>query len=789
MKTLGGWLAVVVVAALALVPAAAETELVLDGGTQLEPSSTLEFRFDEPQVEPDLLGVALPDGPVTLDPPLDGTFTWLSTRSGVFVPAAEPTMGTTYVVTAPGLRTDLTTPEFGLVKIDKGFRNAEAVPPRVAVELSFNRAVVADGADAHFTFTNQAGREIRATARHATHLDGYYGRDLVIAWEESWREALEPAAGAADDRDREAPIPNLLIVEPAEPLTPGAGAWVLEMVPGIKAATGGYSVDEPETVELGTVRPFALQEAITENVIGGGTSATLVFSDAMGPDVTDESASGFVRVEPPVPDLRFDENWRSLVLRGSFDRETVYRVSLDPSLASASGLLISGELEWEIGFEPVKPRLYLPEITGHQIMGGRRIFPALSVNLAALRVVAQKVAPGDAAAAVAAFADYELEWNKKKDGEEYQGLPEGTIEGEVIYDSRLVVPDPAVDVGQETALDWSQILGDREPGIVFLTLTGEPLPGVAAPGAPAPAAQALVQVTDLGVLWKKVSGELRASVFSMATGAAVGGAEVALLDAEFGATAEATTGAEGTAVLPPGGEETSWLVVRKGADTHALKMGPRAKTLPTGAFRLPIYYSAWDDEESPGSRMRGIVFTDRPLYKPGETVHLKGILRSVEDGGGTRAHSWPEGDGNPATARRPGQDDHRGGDRGGGILRRRVRARFRDGRRLLGPLPARGRGGRRVLAAELRDRIPGGGLPAERLRGRSRRARPHRPGRAAGRRGHRAVFFRIAHRGSQSALDTQLRPDILRAGWLRGILIRGRRAPRGEGADLARPRI
>jgi hypothetical protein len=122
--------------------------------------------------------------------------------------------------------------------------------------------------------------------------------------------------------------------------------------------------------------------------------------------------------------------------------------------------------------------------------------------------------------------------------------------------------------------------GDSAEGYLWFSmefLEGQPLAGTEA-GQKRPGAQALIQLTDLGVFWKLTNGHLRTTVFSMTTGQVIPDASVALLKKDFTAVlASATTDATGTVSLPvktnPG-----WLTVRSGEDTHALHM---ARAQPT----------------------------------------------------------------------------------------------------------------------------------------------------------------------------------------------------------------
>src|SRR5215469_12233528 len=80
------------------VAAEKEVELLTDAEF-LQPTSTFEFRFARPVATREDVGTVASKPPITIEPALAGTFTWLSQRSGVFVPKAPPPLGTEFVIT------------------------------------------------------------------------------------------------------------------------------------------------------------------------------------------------------------------------------------------------------------------------------------------------------------------------------------------------------------------------------------------------------------------------------------------------------------------------------------------------------------------------------------------------------------------------------------------------------------------------------------------------------------------------------------------------------------------
>ncbi len=617
-------------------------EWMVDGDT-LEPTTTIEVRFDRDMVDQEEVGTAVK--PVlAVEPALPGTFTWLSRRSGVYVPSEVPGMGMAFTFTmVPGLKdarnepvkaslhATLKTPTFDFFELNRnGNEETQPVPEH---QLTLNRDVKLEGAGALFRYVADDGKSIAAVVSYAQRFQYFYGNKDTEDWERRWllsRVASPPADADkensdGEDDEAEAPaVKNRLIVKPSSPLSPGP-LWRLEIKPGLESLTGGYHIAAKNSIKVGRVLPFTLAPLATSSYLNGGRQLTLEFSDDLAPDVSEETAGKFFRISPEVKGLHFDQGWRGLTIRGEFERETGYQLEIDASLLSQGGLPLAGKATRSFRFAPVSPRLYLPEITGHQRVDGQRKFPVRSVNLKAMRVIARLVAPAKAAQAVAAFDRYRDE--REHDPEEpYRALPAGLIEGRVILDREIALPEPQMDAQQDISLDWTELLGPGQAGMIFLTIEGKPMNGIG--GKKRPCAQALVQLTDFGVLWKKAGGQLAVTVFSMASGKAVEGAQIELLDERFKRLALAESAADGSVVLPPGAKP-GWLVASRGGDLHVMRVGWHGEELSMAGFRQPLRYDSWDAPERPSPPLRALVFTDRPLYRPGETVHVKGLVRQA----------------------------------------------------------------------------------------------------------------------------------------------------------------
>ncbi len=122
--------------------------------------------------------------------------------------------------------------------------------------------------------------------------------------------------------------------------------------------------------------------------------------------------------------------------------------------------------------------------------------------------------------------------------------------------------------------------------MIFLTVEGDPISGT---GDRQVGAQALIQLTDIGVFWTRESDKLRFSLFSLRSGAPLGAAELLLLNenrVQISRAISDGTGSANVAFSP----EIEWLVVKRPDDAYALQLGKEANVLPAAGFNFQIYY-------------------------------------------------------------------------------------------------------------------------------------------------------------------------------------------------------
>ena len=635
---------------------AAEKEVeLLTVAEFLQPTSTFEFRFATPVVSREDVGTVASNPPIRIDPAVAGAFTWLSQRSGVFVPTAPPPLGAGLVVTirpdfrdlngkpiGQAFRAVLKTPPYGITSVVAP--QEDEVTPRPEVRLAFNLDTALD--PTRFRFVSAGGHESVAKVRYATEEDYFDVPVENLDWNRRWTAPTGPRTGEPTEEETQnpssgeateakppfaeategKPLMDRMIVTPEAPLTAGED-WHLEIAAGLKSVSGNQKISEPKTVPIGVVLPFTIKNLTGTNYIHSGRAIRLEFTRSLAGDILTSTASKFFQVQPAVEHLRYEVDGSELDVFGDFALGQSYRLVIGPDVVDEFGAPYSGDQSKTVQFSPVKPRIYLPVVAGDQFRGGAREFETLSINVRRLHVRALLVDPASGPAAKTAFASYEHN-EKETEDEPNQRIAEGKIGGKTIFERTIELADAAIDKRVRTQIDWNQIVGANRGGMVLLTIEGDPIPEA---GKQRIGAQALIQLTDIGALWARQSDKLRFSIFSLASGLPSPSAGIRLLDASFKEIAKVFSDETGMATVPFA-PEIEWAVITAPNDAYILRLGKTASALSALGLGLDIRYLSWD-ERSKLVNGNCFIFTDRPLYRPGETVHVKGLTRALEQSG------------------------------------------------------------------------------------------------------------------------------------------------------------
>ncbi len=187
-------------------------------------------------------------------------------------------------------------------------------------------------------------------------------------------------------------------------------------------------------------------------------------------------------------------------------------------------------------------------------------------------------------------------------------------------------------------IDLSKFLEEGKRGVFLLSLrdlsdydAGKPAAETLADDAGSERDRRLVVLTDLGVLAKKsLDGSRDVFVQSIKTGAPVEGASVRAVGRNGSTLVTATTDSGGRAQLPtlePFKREKRpvMLVVEQGGDLSFLPLDADGRVLDYSRFDI-----GGEDNALEAGELKAALFSDRGLYRPGDTLHLGMIVRAAD---------------------------------------------------------------------------------------------------------------------------------------------------------------
>ncbi len=607
----------------------------------LQPTTTFELRFDEIVAAPNEIGLPAKHPPLLISPPLAGVFTWLSQRSGVFTPNKPILLGRKYSFT---LRADLRkpdgkslvarlscimeTPPLSITDVcmrETASTNASAEPIFL---LQFNAAVRAEDVWSYLEFRNGTGERVPAEARHAKANDYFYhhledrgGDRSTLTWREQfYAMANKHALSASPNESAVAPILNRLVITPKKPLTIGTG-WKLVVAKGVPSTETDSRLPKALEIGIGNILPFKVAEVTAHNGLSNGKRVAIAFTKPISSDITRTNVSDWVSVAPEPKNLSATTTGNEIHLSGDFQLDQSYTVVVRRGLPSADPFTLATTSTNSFSFSALPPRIYFPAFSTDQLSGGQRQFQLLAVNVPRVKLRAKLLDRHTLIHVLRGYKSYFSSYDEDFDyTEPYREVDFNLVPGKTIFETTLDSSN-ATDVSRKMDLDWDAILGERKAGAVFLAAEQN---SPDQRGRSKLGTQTLVQLTDLGLVWKRSGDEILVYVFSHKSGEPVRNATVQLLTDDNEALCEETSDEHGLAQMPlKWGNAARWLMAELGEDLHAIRL--EAHGLPLYGFNIPSVESANENYR------KVMLFSDRPVYRPGETMHLKAILRDWQD--------------------------------------------------------------------------------------------------------------------------------------------------------------
>ncbi len=595
--------------ALAAFSATAQTDLQPDAGGvvilpshgSIGPGEEITITFPNAMVPADRIDVADQPCPFVSSPKVEGTFLWKSQTEGVFTVSAV----------VPGAHHRLT--------LDPGLRDANGQPV-----ASPNWGAVLDAAP--FSVTTDFDERTHLSTQPQMELSANY--DVQLS---------EVAAHVYfQDRDSRGRFPVNVILSSDDKVTSPPVAQTFRVEPrGLLPVDRSYDVIVDGLVDSRARQPLAYLKAFPAGKtvplkvewVGAFNSALdepairIKFSDGIDPE---EVTPARIRVEPAVPGMHLLASGDEVEIKGKFDLAQRYRVHISPEIRGEHGYGLTSEAAWQATFRPKTPTLLFPSSQVFLRARQELRFAFFQVNTPAVtwkiaRIPLEKLGPVDARI------------------REFERAATDPVTGDVVNDPRtgfakpfpteLLIDSFALPVVNSGTCDavTSDAKVQREircPAPAGGTWNGAYLLEATSrlPDGRIVGNRSIICASDFILTQKRSPTMVYLRVARMEDAQPVAGVNVRAVTIDNVELADAVTDADGLATFP-----RALLFPDKLPGAHLFNADTAAG--PALQFVNALPYWTQNDERSLTNTDRVAIITDRNLYRPGQTVKMKGIMR------------------------------------------------------------------------------------------------------------------------------------------------------------------
>jgi len=561
---------------------------------------TITVTFNQPMTALQTAPTELAQGPLTVQPAVKGKYRWMGTRTLAFTPDVPFRMASRYVVTVPAG-----------VKSVSGQSLAEAytwtieTPVPRLLGSKPNHEAKRLRLDQSFYLRFNQTMALDRIAGHIYLLDGTV--NLPVDFSFPTQKELDWQLG--DDSTR------VIKVTPRSALKKGR-TYTLTVAENLLAAEGDLGVAESSRLSFTTFGPlrfirYSSSDSKEPTVMKPNSGIQFFFSNPVAYSELVKHLSFTPQVK--IPDYYQDRTRPSAnpSLTLEFRPETAYSFTISSELCDEFGNRLDKPITGTFTTTAYPPRVSLNTGAGVLEAKGDRRFPCYFVNVNSVGLRMGLVPPDRVVP---------LLLNPDSLYAPAAPLPANLF----MVDRTWSMENPLnVKIVRPLEVDW--LLAGRKSGLVLAEIDDRISEGAER------YKRIFLQVTDLGVSAKFSAVNNVFWVTRLSDASPVAGARVEVRDDTNQKLWSGMTNEQGL-VESPGWRELKvkqtdrwstprqWVIVYKDLDVAYASSDWGTGIEP---YRFDISYE-WNPEPI---KKEGILFTDRNLYRAGETVHIKGLLR------------------------------------------------------------------------------------------------------------------------------------------------------------------
>lgn len=371
---------------------------------------------------------------------------------------------------------------------------------------------------------------------------------------------------------------------------------------GLQGGSGPLALESDVSLEVPLTREFIFEQASASTEAFEDSAIRLFFNQAL--DLA--SAPAFIRVDPDVlftiePVSDYSGMTSAYVLRGCFKPGGAYSFTLSKGLKSESGIALKEDVTRTVYFENAAASVEL-RVSGQYAssQGGRRL-PMRMINVRNCRAKISRVYPNNIPIMI-----------NRQNSRPYEWAPEEGL-GRIVSEIPIAKETPINQVVEQT-LELGPALDGLEGAfaVEIMSDTGYH-------------ARTLLVLSDSGITVKQSKNDLLVWVNSIKNTTPITNAVVQVWSAENQLIASGSTDSRGLVLFPLDSAKDlgvpSVIVVQNNEDISYLNLQES---------RIVIKGDGAGGREYLSQANEAYLFTDRGIYRPGETAHVKAIVRGQD---------------------------------------------------------------------------------------------------------------------------------------------------------------
>lgn len=554
------------------------------GLTEVAPSSAVVVTFNQPVVAIGADPASLPAA-LVIEPSPAGRGEWVNTSTYIFYPETALFGGATYSIS---LNPQLTAASGASLASAQEWSFSTASPSLVSIEPGDGSSAVR--LDTPFTLTFNQSMDVASVERNFT-MRAADGRNVpgVFEWEQDDSVAVFTPSG-------------LLSRDTIYRLELSSGAQALGGAPlGVSTSAAVRSVS-------------GLMVISTDPYPGGATNiyqgVTLYFSSPLS---ADDDLLEYISITPEVPNLNYwlGDEASSLNISGSFDSQTEYLLTIDGDLPDPWGGVLGMDYPYSFQTRPLDPSLSFAQYSSYLfITPGDTSLAAQAANISGVDMLLGEVS----------YADFVSFF--EPDG--YDLLNGYQPYNWQIWNHALNLPgDRMYKVQLPVQPDGSGL----PPGLYHLSLD--------APGVDYPPGPFVLVSSNLNLTFKLSATQAFVWAVDLRTNDPAPGAPVGVYKSDGTLLASGATDENGIfqSAIPAQADIYSIhyaMIGQPGDENFALSLDTWNEGIAGHNFGIFTSFT--------GPEIKAYFYTDRPIYRPGQTVSFRAVVRQAYNGRYTPAN-------------------------------------------------------------------------------------------------------------------------------------------------------